>query len=184
MLLTFGFSELSELESHQWRPSHGSAPPHKNLIFIKFSIFMSTGALFWVYLECLVPLGSSALFFSSQLFGVHTFPISIPLETVSSFEMVEVFLGKLQTSFLTLIVKVQLKIWSQLFSLIRELSSLRTFFSQRRLWGLLLRPQWSAFLWGKMQFPSSIWDIIPHSYLTRDAKSQGSLKAGQQTYFF
>lgn len=91
------------VESHQWTPSQASAQPHKHLILIKFSmscVFICTGALFWVYLVCLMPLGSSALFFPSQLFGVHTFPISIPPETASTLE--EVFLGDITD-------KVQLK---------------------------------------------------------------------------
>lgn len=114
-------------EHDQAAPSQASGPPHKHLTFIKMKfsmscIFMCTGALFWVYLVCLMPLGSSAVFFPSQLFGVHTFPISIPLKTVSSFEMDELFLGKLLTSFLTFTAKVQLKIWSQLFSPIQDLN--------------------------------------------------------------
>lgn len=102
-------------EDNQAAPSTASAQPHEHLIVIKFSmlcILMCTEALFWIHLVCLMPLGSSALF-PSQLFSVHTFPIFISLEPVSTLD--EVSLGGITD-------KVQLKIWSQPFPPVQDLS--------------------------------------------------------------
>lgn len=124
----FGVTPVNTIMHHS--PPPASAQPHRHLKFIKFSmscIFMCTGSLFWVYLVYLMPLGSSALFFPSQLIDVHTFPIS--LETVSTLE--EVFLGDIKVS------------WQGTAK-----NRITTLFS-------CSRPQWSAFLQGETQFPSS-----------------------------
>lgn len=141
-------------EHDQAAPSQASAPPHKHPVFIKFSmscIFMCTGALFWGYLVCLMPLGSSALLFPSQLSGVHTFPSSIPLESLQFWDGWS-FLRRYH--------------WQGTAK-----NMITTLFS-------CSRPQWSAFLWGKTQI-SFLYLRYNPTLLTRDAKSQGGLKARQ-----